>query len=317
MKPSEIFTLRQESHMWPEPANTFLLEDGDGAIMIDAGCGWPDRYEKLKGFLASHGFKPADVHTVVLSHAHPDHMGGMPFLLQESSPRIFIHALEKELASDPRRLNDSFDMCYITRYYVERLGDTRPEDIDILDYFSGLCPMGAAAATDTFEGGDALSLAGHDFEVVHTPGHAPGHACFYERELRLLLTGDLIGAVVAWYCPSGGGAKGYLDSLEKVESLDVVRLMPSHGEDITDIRGAVERTREVLTSRESRIIELLSGGTKSLLEITDMLFPNEGTRMFPGLQITDSHLLKLEEEKRVRRSLKSDMIIYELEGESG
>lgn len=308
-EPSEIHVLRQKSHMWPEPANSFLLADAEGAILIDAGCGWQERYQALKEFLLAHGFEPKDVHTVVLSHAHPDHMGAMPFLLEECDPRIYIHPLEKALAGDPRLLNKSFDMCHITDYYIERLGDTDPASIDIIDYFSGLCPMGAARATDTIDEGDTLSLAGHDFEVIHTPGHAPGHLSFYERSRRLLLTGDVVGAVVAWYSPSGGGAKGYLASLEKFESLEVDVIMPSHGDDITDIGAAIERTREVLLARERRILEQLATGPMSLLELTDTLFP-ESTRMFPGLQITDSHLLRLEEEGAVERSMAEGMPFF-------
>jgi len=308
-KPSEIHVLRQDRHMWPEPANTFLLADDEGAIIIDAGCGWPERYARLVEFLASHGFKPADVHTVVLSHAHPDHMGAMPFLLEEASPRVFIHPLEKALSSDPRLLNQSFDMCFITDYYSERLGDTDPASLDILDYFSALCPMGAAEATDLLEDGDLLTLGGREFEAVHTPGHAPGHLAFFERATGLLLSGDLIGAVVAWYCPSGGGAKGYLESLDRVEALDVSLISPSHGADITDVAGAIERTREVLLTREGRILDMLSTGEKSLLELTDELFP-ESTRMFPGLQMTDSHMLLLEEKGLVERSERGGMPFF-------
>jgi glyoxylase-like metal-dependent hydrolase (beta-lactamase superfamily II) len=309
MKPSDIHVLRQDHHMWPEPANTFLLSDEDGAIIIDAGCGWPERYRRLVEFLASHGFAPADVHTVVLSHAHPDHMGAMPFLLEEASPTIFIHPLELELAADPRLLNQSFDMCYITDYYLERLGDADPASFDILDYFSSLCPMGSARATRTIGEGDVLSLAGRDFEVVHTPGHAPGHLAFYERATRRLLSGDLVGAVVAWYCPSGGGATGYLESLSKLERLDIDVILPSHGDDITDVREAIDRTRGVLLARESRITEMLAEGEKSLLELTDALFP-ESTRMFPGLQITDSHLLRLEEQGAIERREREGMPFF-------
>jgi len=301
MAVSPIHVLRREHHMWPEPANTFLLTDDEGAIIIDAGCGWPAAYAKLKDFLASNGFSPADVHTVVLSHAHPDHMGAMPFLLEESSPRIFIHPLEVELARDPRLLNKSFDMCYITDYYMERLGDADPASFDILEYFSGLCPMGDAAAAATVEEGETLELGGRTFEAIHTPGHAPGHLSFFERQTGILLSGDIIGEVVAWYCPSGGGARGYLESLDKVEALPVRLIMPSHGADIEDVAGAIERTRAVILGRESRILEELAGGEKSLLELTDVLFPNVGTRMFPGLQITDSHLSKLEEDGLVTR----------------
>jgi glyoxylase-like metal-dependent hydrolase (beta-lactamase superfamily II) len=307
----EIFTYRSHTHMWPAPANSFVLKDADGAVLIDAGCGFRDCYEKIRAFLEGLGLKPNDVHTVVLSHAHPDHMGALPFLLEEASPRIIIHPLEEPLALDNKLLNKSFDMRYITDYYAERLGDANPASFDILDYFSNLCPMGAAEATDTVEEGDLLELGGRRFEVLHTPGHAPGHISLYDRDNRTLLSFDLVGAVVAWYCPSGGGARGYLASLDKIEKLDVALIMPSHGKDISSVEDAIANTRNFINSRETRILEQLSSGPKSLLELTDQLFP-EGVRMFPGLQITDSHLIKLENDGRVKRHDNSGMPYFQL-----
>ena len=310
MEPAKIHTYRPDTPMWPAPANSFVLPDADGAVLIDAGCGYRECYEKIKAFLAGLGLAPADIHTLVLSHAHPDHMGAVPFLLEEASPRIIIHALDKPLAIDNALLNKSFDMCHITDYYAERLDSADPAAFDILDYFSNLCPMGAAEATETVEEGDVLELAARRFEVLHTPGHAPGHISLYDRENRTLLAFDLVGAVVAWYCPSGGGARGYLDSLDKIEALDVALLLPSHGEDITDVREAIERTREVLLGRERRLLALLAEGPRSLLELTDALFPAP-VRMFPGLQITDSHLMKLEDDGLVTREVQGGMPFFE------
>lgn len=288
--------------MWPAGANVFLLSDPEGAILIEVGCGRESCYEKLRTFLGTHGFAPADVHTVVLSHAHPDHMGAMPFLLEEASPRIIMHELEKPLAADPHLLNESFDMDYILEYYVERLPEgTGPEEIDIIAYFSGLCPMGSAEATETVVEGDAIEIGGRRFEVIHTPGHAPGQVSLFDREERTLLAFDTVGAVVAWYCPSGGGARGYLEGLDKLEALDARLIIPSHGPDITDSQDAIKKTREVILGRDREILGLLADGPRSLLELTDALFRNEGMRMFPGLQITDSHLQKLEEDGLVRR----------------
>lgn len=296
---STIHAYRPETHMWPAPANSFLLTDSDGAVLIDAGCGSPDAYQKLRAFIEDLGLKVSDLHTLVLSHAHPDHMGAVPFILEETKPRIYIHELEKPLARDPQLLNESFDMPLITRYYMDRLENTDPDSINIIDYFKGLCPMGSAEATDTVGEGDVLALGGRLLRVLHTPGHAPGHISLYDEKNRVLLSGDLIGKVVAWYCPSGGGAVGYLESLEKAESLDVDVVMPSHGEDITDVAGAIARTREFILSRERRLLQALSKGPMSLLHCTDLLFPGEHLRMFPGIQITVSHLEKLQGEKRI------------------
>jgi glyoxylase-like metal-dependent hydrolase (beta-lactamase superfamily II) len=307
-----IYVYKPEKHMWPAPANSYMLKDSEGAVLIDAGCGFPECYQKIKEFLSAHGVAPSDVHTVVLSHAHPDHMGAVPFLLEECSPRIFIHPLEERLALDIQLLNESFDMCYITDYFLDRLGGNEP--VGIIEYFSALCPMGSARATDTVVEGDVLSLGGRDFEVLHTPGHAPGHISLYDRENRTLLSGDIIGAVVAWYCPSGGGARGYLESLDKVEALDIDIILPSHGGEITDVKAAIDSTRSFIMDREKRLLGMLAEGPRSLVELTDSLFPNEVTRMFPGLQVTDSHLIKLQEDGLVTREERDGVPFYSLAG---
>jgi glyoxylase-like metal-dependent hydrolase (beta-lactamase superfamily II) len=301
--PSEIYVYRPESHMWPAPANSFVLIDSRGGVLIDAGCGFRKCYEKIKDFLSALGLEPSDIHTLVLSHAHPDHIGAVPFLLAEEgcSPRVIAHTLEKPLARDNSLLNGTFDINYITEYYQEQYGGEPPAPVDIIDYFKTLCPMGEAEVTETVEEGDVLELAGRSFEVVHTPGHAPGHISLFDRDSATLLSGDVLGAVVPWYSPSGGGALGLLSSLDKIEALEPRMVHPSHGEDITDFAEAVAKTRECLDSRDRRILDMLAGGGMTLLEITDRMFP-EAIRLFPGIQMTASHLTKLQDEGKVTRS---------------
>lgn len=312
MAASEIYVCRPDTDLWPAPANSYLLKDEDGGILMDAGCGLPECYEKIKSFLAGHGLAPRDVHTVVLSHAHPDHMGALPFLLDEASPRIFLHSIEAPLAADPQLLNGTFDMCYIKDYYLERLDGNEPAGI--IEYFSYMCPMGTAEATDTVEDGDVLRLAGRELEVHHTPGHAPGHIALFDREDLTLFSGDVVGSVVAWYCPSGGGAIGYLESLDRLESLGARRILPSHGGETADVQEAIDRTRAFIMKREEKVLSLLASGPMSLLDLTDELFTSPAPRMFPGLQITDSHMMKLEGEGRVNRETRDGMPLFSLAG---
>jgi len=312
MSKGEIHGLFEVKHMWPASANCYLLEDEDGAILIDVGCGKAGHYEKLKEFLASLSYAPGDIHTVVLTHAHPDHMGAMPFLFKESKPEVIIHQLEKPLAANPRLLNKTFDMDYITRFYMKRVPGAKPEDFEILDYFSRLCPMGSAKADTTVRDGDTLKLADRILEILHTPGHAPGHICLYERDEKILFSGDMIGAPVAWYCPSGGGVVGYLETLDKISSLEIEVIMPSHGNEIREVEKAIAKTRRALLKREERIIEMLSHGKASLLEIVDELFHDEASKFFPGLQMVDSHLLKLEKDGKVKRYIEDGMLFASL-----
>ena len=65
-------------------------------------------------------------------------------------------------------------------------------------------------------------------EVLHTPGHSPGHMCFWEKERSYLFTGDLVykDTLFAYY-PSTD-PEAYLESLEKLARLPAKRVFPAH-----------------------------------------------------------------------------------------
>ena len=98
-----------------------------------------------------------------------------------------------------------------------------PEDFDIDAYT--LC-QGAPARV--LRDGDAIDLGGRSVRVLHTPGHSPGHMCFWEEETGYLFTGDLVykDTLLAYY-PSTDPA-AYLASLEKIAALPVRRVFPAH-----------------------------------------------------------------------------------------
>ena len=76
--------------------------------------------------------------------------------------------------------------------------------------------------------GDEIDLGGRVIRVLHTPGHAPGHMCFWEPERGYLFTGDLVYKDVLFaYYPSTD-PEAYLDSLEKVAALPVKQVFPAH-----------------------------------------------------------------------------------------
>ena len=102
-------------------------------------------------------------------------------------------------------------------------GYVLPEGFDTAKYelFQG-------APARLLEDGDVIDLGGRRIEAVHTPGHSPGHLCYYERERGYLFTGDLVyeGTLYASY-PSTDPA-AYLASLERVAALPAGRVFPGH-----------------------------------------------------------------------------------------
>lgn len=295
--PEGLLLHRDKEAIWPASANVLAVRDSDGVALVDVGCGHEETYLRLKEFLSSQGLKITDVHTVVLTHAHPDHMGAMRFLLEEIRPRVFLHPVEIPLAADPSRLNHTFGMEIPFRY---GMADIPRERADIIEYFRNLCPMASAEATHELVPGEDLHLGEFTFQVVETPGHANGLVSLFDAERGLLFSADAVGEVVAWYAPDSGGLTGFLEGLDRLEALPARLLVPSHGGISHKPGKEIKKTRAYLLRREEKIIRQLESGPLPFPELMKRIFRNPFIHIFPGPQILQCHLDKLEAEGRVR-----------------
>jgi len=270
--------------------------------MIDVGCGGPDGTRYLADALNHWRLQPADCRTVVLTHSHPDHMGAIEWLLKHAQPKIFIHELDLKGAVDPSHLNLTFDIPLAIKTCASHPGFEEFAGLDILDYFNGTgCRMGQITDLQVIDEGDRLNLGKYLFEVIHTPGHSPGHISLYDPDKGLLLPGDVVGAIPAWYTPASGGLTGYLASLDKLAAAESSLILPAHGSIIHNPADAIEWVRSKLLERETKILEILGDRNQSFMELNAALFPSVLTQFFPGSGIIESHILKLEGEERISR----------------
>lgn len=73
---------------------------------------------------------------------------------------------------------------------------------------------------------DVIDIGGRQIEVLHTPGHSPGHLCFWEKDKGYLFTGDLVYKDILFaYYPSTD-PEAYLASLKKISALPVKKYSP-------------------------------------------------------------------------------------------
>lgn len=288
-----------ESHLWPNPANTFVIPDEQGFTMIDVGGGGTIGYEHLHSGLDKLGLSLRDLHTVVLSHAHPDHMGAIKYVLDEAEPTVFIHHLDIAPALDPEHLHHTFDI----ELAKEKFAPVNEfQDFDLFQFFDDFgCSMNAAHEVEELNEKDVIRLGSFTFEVLHTPGHAPGHISLFEKKKGILLAGDLVGISPAWYTPASGGLTGYLESLDKMESKNASLLIPAHGPVMNDPADAIKRIRAKLLKREAILLDSLKKEPMTFLELNAALFPAEIIHFFPGCGIVESHLIKLEADGIIER----------------
>ncbi|MBU2550785.1 MAG: MBL fold metallo-hydrolase [Proteobacteria bacterium] len=298
-----IFGIWAERPQFPHPANLFIIPDAEGLAMIDVGTGGPAGEKHLLDALAHWGFQPEALHTVVLSHAHPDHMGAMTFLAETVNPRVLVHRLDAAAALDPEELNRTFDMVLCRDRGAQFIDYALMGPDELLVFFERVgCPMGSAREVESLDEGAVIAPGGFEFTLIHTPGHSPGHMSLYDPNRRLLLPGDVVGRHPAWYAPSAGGLTGYLDGLARLESLDVDLILPAHGPIPEDPHAAIRAVRDELLDREARILEALAHGPLASNDLNRLLFPEPIMNYFPGTGMVESHLIKLEEEGRIIRS---------------
>lgn len=109
--------------------------------------------------------------------------------------------------------------------------------------------------------------------VLHTPGHARGHLCFWLEQDRSVLAGDLVaglGTIVI--DPPEGNMTEYLDSLERLRDMSPGTLLPAHG---PAIKNGVDKLRVLIGHRhwrEQRILDAWEAGCRQADEIMEVAY---------------------------------------------
>jgi glyoxylase-like metal-dependent hydrolase (beta-lactamase superfamily II) len=86
------------------------------------------------------------------------------------------------------------------------------------------------AVTSTLADGETLECGGTTFDVLHTPGHAPGHLVFHDRATGAVIAGDMVAGVGTIVIdPRDGDLGQYLASLARMQALGATQLLPAHG----------------------------------------------------------------------------------------
>jgi glyoxylase-like metal-dependent hydrolase (beta-lactamase superfamily II) len=149
-------------------------------------------------------------------------------------------------------------------------------------------------------GDDDLVTAGDgQLWVVHTPGHAPDHVCFFDPRSGSLFAGDLVmnGGTVVIPASQGGSLAQYLASLRRVLELQPLRILPGHGPIIDQPAALLRAYISHRLDRERQILDALSAGPAAVPVIVARVYPG----LVPGLvaaacESVLAHLRKLQDE---------------------
>lgn len=233
------FAISEYGH-W-EKVHSFLLLGRQKAALIDTGLG----IANIRDVTSKLTTLPVSVLT---THVHTDHIGGHGLFsdihVHEGDSNWLIHGIQGLLIERIRA-----DL-------VRDLSLPLPPGFDVSAY-TPYCGKPAGLLCD----GQIIDLGGRKLEVFHTPGHSPGHVCFFEEASGYLFTGDLLydeTPVYAFY-PSTSPSDLVRSWQRIAEIPGVTRIYGSHntlGLD-PELLGEVQRAVKVL--RENNLVSFGTG----------------------------------------------------------
>jgi glyoxylase-like metal-dependent hydrolase (beta-lactamase superfamily II) len=147
--------------------------------------------------------------------------------------------------------------------------------------------------------GQTLPAGDDELEVLHTPGHAPDHVCFFRRRDRSLFVGDMmaIGTTIMIPAGRGGHLRSYLESLQRLAGLEARRAYPGHGPVIESPGSLIAEYLSHRAQRGQQVLACLRDGQATATAMLSRIYPDlpEGVRA-AALATLEAHLEKLRED---------------------
>jgi glyoxylase-like metal-dependent hydrolase (beta-lactamase superfamily II) len=250
----------------------YYLESRGETLLIDCGWNTDDSLLALQEQLREKGTDITEIDNLLLTHAHPDHCGLGGRLKELTDCKIWMHEAETNFIQsryqDPEALLGKIS---------EWLGQHGVDEKDQEELERSSMPMRFFVSpfeTDNLvKGGETIDVGDFSFEVVWTPGHSPGHICLYERNHKLLLSGDhvlpQITPNVSLHPQQRENPLGdFLNSLDLVAELDVERVLPAHEWDIDWFKKRLDEMRDHHRERLGDMLEAV--GTEGSATATDV-----------------------------------------------
>ncbi|HEY4332395.1 MAG TPA: MBL fold metallo-hydrolase [Ilumatobacteraceae bacterium] len=321
--------------------NCYLLEDSRGVAVVDPGLPSKDSYVALQARLKAAGYPLKRVHSVIITHSHPDHFGGAGWLRAESGADIITHR-QFRLMWDPAEPPD------IDIEDMPRLHDGTPDTADPIGDDRRFpwqpTPWGGPGAEMPFrrrmwfraaqrfpkmrkmpipsvrlDEADTITLAGREWIAVHTPGHTEDHLCLFDPTEGCMLCGDHVLPTITPHIGGpgmGGDPLGtFFRSLDKVADYGsrVKVALPAHGKPFEDLAGRAEAIKlhhvERLQKLRTTSIELDRPAT--VMEMSQHLFSPRAQGMMADSE-TFAHLEHLRLDGEMTRRVNEGRFEYTL-----
>jgi glyoxylase-like metal-dependent hydrolase (beta-lactamase superfamily II) len=298
--------------------NSYVIKAKPRSLIVDTGLNHEICLDAMHEGLAEIGLDLENV-DIFITHLHADHFGLVGKLANDTT-RVFFNRPDAEIVENwqgfepmirsavKNGLSDATLRSALNRHPGRRFGtDWRPP-LNILN------------------DGHHMVVGRYQFTCVHTPGHTRGHMCLYEPRQKILIAGDHIlndiTPNIQCWSEDDNPLKNYLESLDKVRTLDVRWVLPGHRRLFQDFRERVDELKAHHAQRLEEVVGILAEQSPlNAFQIASHMtwdIKAENWEAFPPAQMwfatgeAISHVRYLENRGLIRRMTEDPVITYAL-----
>jgi glyoxylase-like metal-dependent hydrolase (beta-lactamase superfamily II) len=265
--------------------NCYAIVDNEGVTLVDPGIPGPQSWSALRKRLDQAQIGLDRVHTILITHSHPDHYGNAMRIREHSNASIVTHRSFYTMHQQAHVcvLDDCDDPDHVHADTGQVLSQTdEPRGFDQPQPWGGvwspqysnpelrksrtemLADEGWALPRPTkrVRNGERLPIGDGGWSVVHTPGHTVDHLCFFHAETGTVVTGDhVLPTITPHISGMHGGPNPMVDffaSLDGIAALPGVKTgLPAHGGVIQNVAA---RCADIVEHHQDRLRVLAAVG---------------------------------------------------------
>ena len=287
--------------------NGYLISDSNGWVLIDPGLHTTESEQNWQETLAQLSIRPSDIHSIVLTHHHPDHYGLAGWMQQWTGAPVYMadngYAQTQRMWGEGNAQNTSTLLDF---YRLNGLPESLEEAMHthVLEFVALVSPQ---PIVSSLQPGQTIYLGDEPYEVLEGSGHAYGHLLFYQKHEGRMFCGDHVMPHISpnvSYLPGvdENPLQSYLTSLAQLQSLPVRLAYPGHRDPFINWS---ERISQLLSHHAQRLdwfVERLSE-RMTAFDCCRALFGDRLSihQLRFALSETLAHLIFLEKERKIKK----------------
>ena len=250
--------------------NTYAIEDSRGFTLVDPGLPSDESWEALVARLRSASIPLARVHTVYITHSHPDHFGGAHRLVESSGADVLTSTMFRkwvdilDLDETPLQPLDPADAVEagtildavaaaddetMARDYPGIVGFRERVRAAVADgRIEEMSWLKAPRPTIVVDDMQPVRMGDREWIGLLTPGHTHDHLCMWSPEDGVVLSGDHVLPTITPHVAGfwgGDTLASYMANLDKVAALEgVTTVLPAHGHPFEDLAGRCQAIKD-------------------------------------------------------------------------